>query len=69
MTELRGTTEQQLIFLTTHWGRGYTFTAPQDLHGTWTAQAKFGQHDELRADTSSQLLQAVRDHYQANRPG
>jgi hypothetical protein len=63
-----GTAEQQLIFLNTHWGRRYTFAAPQPQGGPWTATARFGEHDALQAATAAELLDVVRAHYQANRP-
>jgi len=68
MTELRGTREQQLIHLNMHWGSRYDFTMPQDAGGIWTARANFGAHDELAEDTATDLLLAVRRHYEANRP-
>jgi hypothetical protein len=51
-----------------HWGSRYDFTAPQDAGGIWTARAKFGAPDELAEDTATDLLLAVRRHYEANRP-
>lgn len=68
MTALRGTPEQQLIHLNMHWGKQYKFTAPNLAGAPWTAQAKFGDQDELTEETSSELLLAVRQHYEANRP-
>ena len=65
---LQGTPEQQLIHLNMHWGGRYDFTAPETSGGKWTAKAKFGQHDQLQEESAAELLQAVRDHYQANRP-
>jgi hypothetical protein len=67
-SELRGTTEQQLIHLTTHWGSRYEFTAPENAEQKWTAMATFGDHDELAEETATDLLLAVRRHYEANRP-
>ena len=68
--ELTGTPEQQLIHLTTHWGRMYVFTAPTAGSTTWSAQAKFGEHDELQAESAGELLLAVRAHYKAKKfPG
>jgi hypothetical protein len=69
MTELRGTTAQRLIHLNTHWGRQYDFAAPTRAHAKWTAKAKFGSFDELEAETSAELLELVRAHYQANWTG
>jgi hypothetical protein len=69
MPGLRGTTEQQLIHLNTHWGSRYDFAAPKDLHGKWIAKAKFGEHDDLQAQSATELLLAVRDHYAANKLG
>jgi hypothetical protein len=66
--ELRGTTDQQLIYLNTHWGRQYAFVPPQTPWDEWTATAKFGCQTELQAQTAAELLEEVRAHYQANRP-
>jgi hypothetical protein len=66
--ELGGTVEQQLIFLNLHWGRRYEFVSPQTPGGQWTATPKFGEHDRLQAPTSTELLEEVRAHYQANKP-
>lgn len=66
--ELRGTTEQQLIYLNTHWGRQYDFTPPQTPWDEWTATAKFGSYAQLHAQTAAELLEEVRAHYQANQP-
>jgi hypothetical protein len=68
--KLTGTPEQQLIFLSTHWGRMYVFTAPSGVGTLWTAQAKFGDHDELRAESAAEMLRVVRAHYAAKKfPG
>jgi hypothetical protein len=64
--QLGGTREQQLIFLNTHWGRRYAFTAPQATTGDWIARAKFGRHDKLEEKSATDLLLAVRRHYAAN---
>jgi hypothetical protein len=61
-----GGTEQQLIFLNTHWGSKYEFTAPERPGGKWAARATFGEHDELEASTSAELLAKVRSHYQGS---
>ena len=66
--QLEGTSEQQLIFLNTHWGRRYTFTAPQAANCKWIATARFGQRDELEERSATDLLLAVRLHYVANQP-
>jgi hypothetical protein len=66
--ELCGTADQQLIYLNTHWGRRYAFMPPQAPAGHWTATAKFGGRDQVRAPTAAELLAAVRAHYQASRP-
>ena len=66
--ELRGTADQQLIYLNTHWGTQYAFTPPRSLGGQWTATARFGGRDELTALTAAVLLLQVRTHYQANKP-
>jgi hypothetical protein len=62
--ELNGTAEQQLVFLNVHWGRVYVFSAPEGPGASWTAQAKFGDRDEMRASSATELLSAVRNHYQ-----
>ncbi len=67
MAEL-GTAKQQLIYLNTHWGKRYTFAAPQAPGGQWTATARLGERDTLQATTSAELLSVVRAHYKANRP-
>jgi len=69
LTGLGGTAEQQLIFLNTHWGRQYDFTAPKRPGERWTAKAKFGTLDDLEAETSAELLEAIRGHYRASKPG
>jgi hypothetical protein len=66
---LQGTEEQQLVFLNTHWGREYSFAAPQAPGGRWGATAKFGPHDQVQGWSAAELLEEVRDHYQANKPG
>jgi len=66
--ELRGTADQQLIYLNTHWGRQYAFEPPQTLESEWTATAKFGGYAVLQAQTAAELLEEVRAHYQANKP-
>jgi hypothetical protein len=64
---MQGTPEQQLIFLNTHWGSRYTFSAPDSRGGKWVAQATFGEHDDLQEDSAGELLLAVRRHYEANK--
>jgi hypothetical protein len=66
--ELSGTVQQQLVFLNTHWGSKYSFTAPTKRPDRWTASAKFGQHEELTGETAAELLERVHAHYQANKP-
>ena len=61
--ELSGTTEQQLVFLNTHWGSKYVFAPPAEPGGQWTATAKFGQHDQIDGCSAAELLREVRDHY------
>ena len=65
MPGLSGTPEQQLIHLNTHWGSRYVFAAPGGPAGMWAATDKFGDHDKLEAASASELLEAVRSHYQA----
>jgi hypothetical protein len=67
-TGLSGTLQQQLVFLNTHWGSKYWFTAPAEPGGRWTAAARFGQHDQLAAESAADLLELVRGHYQASKP-
>jgi hypothetical protein len=67
--ELGGTVEQQLIYLQTHWGRRYEFASPQAPGEQWTATARFGDRDRIQARTSAELLEDLRAHYQANKPG
>jgi hypothetical protein len=63
---IRGTPNQQLIYLNTHWGRRYDFTAPATPGGTWAAADKFGEHERLEAANAGELLEAVRNHYKRN---
>jgi hypothetical protein len=66
--EVGGTTQQQLVFLNTHWGRRYSFTAPDLPGGQWTARPTFGRADPIQEWTATDLLHEVRRHYEANRP-
>jgi hypothetical protein len=66
--ELRGTDQQLLIYLNTHWGREYSFAAPSAPGGKWTATARFGEQDRLEERSAGELLEEVRGHYQTNRP-
>lgn len=66
--DLTGTTQQQLVFLITHWGRRYSFAAPEEPGAQWTATAEFGQHDQIHEWSAAELLEHVRAHYQVNRP-
>jgi hypothetical protein len=61
--DLVGSHHQQLVFLNTHWGDKYWFSAPCQPGGGWTATAKFGPRDRLQAETAKDLLERVRDHY------
>ena len=67
-TGLSGTAEQQLVFLNTHWGRQYCFTAPTKPDGQWAATARFGPRDQIAAESATELLALVREHYQASKP-
>lgn len=68
--QVTGTPEQQLVFLNMHWGRMYEFTAPDRAGAPWTAQAKFGNRDELQAKSATEMLLVVRAHYAAKKfPG
>jgi hypothetical protein len=64
--DIRGTPEQQLVFLNTHWGRRYEFAAPGSPGRPWVATDKFGDHNRLEAASAPELLEAVRSHYQGN---
>jgi hypothetical protein len=66
--ELHGTTDQQLIYLNTHWGRQYAFAPPQTPWGEWAATAKFGTCVQLQAQTAAELLAQLRAHYRTNKP-
>jgi hypothetical protein len=61
--ELVGSRQQQLVFLNTHWGGKYAFSAPRQPGGRWTATAKFGHYERLQAETATDLLERVRHHY------
>jgi hypothetical protein len=65
--EITGTSEQQLVFLNLHWGRMYEFAAPDRAGASWTAQAKFGDQDELEALSATEMLSTVRAHYAAKK--
>jgi hypothetical protein len=65
--QLAGTSQQQLVFLNTHWGRKYSFAVPEEPGGQWTASAEFGQHDQIQGWSAAELLEEVRGHYQANK--
>jgi hypothetical protein len=64
--ELGGTSQQQIVFLNTHWGSKYSFAAPEVPGGQWAATAKFGQHDRIQERSAAELLEEVRVHYKAN---
>lgn len=66
--ELSGTVQQQLVFLNTHWGSQYSFSAPARPGGRWTAAARFGQHGQLAAESATELLALIRTHHKANKP-
>lgn len=66
--ELKGTKEQILVHLNTHWGREYSFAAPSAPGSKWNATAKFGEHDRLEEWSAGELLEKVRRHYKANKP-
>ena len=53
--QLAGTPQQQLVFLSTYWGRMYEFTAPDRIGAPWIAVTKFGDRLELKADLSGEL--------------
>ena len=69
LAELGGTVEQQLIYLQTHWGRRYEFASAQAPGGKWAATARFDDRDRIQAPTSTELLEEVRAHYEARKPG
>jgi hypothetical protein len=51
-----------------HWGDHYTFAQPTRENRHWTATAKFGGQDVLKADSSEALLTKVRRHHLNNGP-
>jgi hypothetical protein len=63
---ISGTPDQQLIYLNTHWGRRYEFTAPDRPGVAWMATGRFGDHEKLEAASAQELLEAVRRHYEAH---
>jgi hypothetical protein len=63
--DIRGTPDQQLIYLNTHWGRRYGFTAPDGPGMAWMATDKLGDHEKLEAVSATELMEAVRRHYEA----
>lgn len=65
---LCGTCRQQLVFLNTHWGSKYIFSAPQAPTEQWTATATFSQCHRIEAPSATELLKEIHNHYQANRP-
>ena len=67
--ELTGTSQQQLVFLNTHWGRNYVFSVPQTAGGQWTATARFGGHEQIQRQSAGDLLAEVRRHYHRNKQG
>jgi hypothetical protein len=67
VADLAGTAEQQLVYLNTHWGRSYSFTAPGGPGEEWKAKARFGAQDGFSDSSSAGLLAKVRDHSQARR--
>lgn len=67
VADLAGTAEQQLVYLNTHWGRNYCFTAPAGPGQEWKAKARFGAQGDLSDSSSAGLLAKVHDHSQARR--
>jgi hypothetical protein len=65
--KLVGSREQLLVFLNTHWGGKYLFSAPQQPGGDWAATALFGPQDQLQAESAGGLLEQVRWHYRVSR--
>jgi hypothetical protein len=61
--DLIGSRLQQLVFLNTHWGGRYSFSAPTGPDGRWTARARFGPGDEVDGLSAAELLERVRLHY------
>jgi hypothetical protein len=61
--DLIGTRVQQLVFLNTHWGGRYWFSAPTAADGRWMAKARFGQGDEVDGLSAAELLERVRLHF------
>jgi hypothetical protein len=67
VADLAGTAEQQLVYLNTHWGRSYRFTAPAGPDEEWKAKARFGAQDDLSDFSPAGLLAKVHDHSQTRR--
>jgi hypothetical protein len=64
--ELGGTDKQQLVYLNTHWGNQYSFSAPAGAGGQWAAVAKFGRLDQIEDDSATDLLEKVRLHWSSH---
>lgn len=50
-----------IAYLRNHWGEVYEFESSSD--GTFTATARFGNHQALTADSADELLLLVWHHY------
>jgi hypothetical protein len=61
--EIGGTDKQQLVYLNTHWGSQYSFSAPWVAGGQWAAVAKFGRLDQIEDESATDLLEKVRLHW------
>jgi hypothetical protein len=54
---------EDFAYLRHHWGSAYTIIRPGNAQDVWIAIAKFGNEDELIADTADVLLDLIRHHY------
>ena len=50
-------------YLRFHWSAVYTIVRPSQGDDTWKALARFGNQDQLVADTADELLNLIRHHY------
>jgi hypothetical protein len=50
-------------YLRFHWSAVYTIVRPAQDDDTWKAIARFGNQDQLVADTADELLNLIRHHY------
>lgn len=56
-------------YLHHNWGSVYIIIRPGTHDEVWRAIAKFGNEDELIADSADELLDLIRHHYGPETPG